>query len=102
MSRRAPSSGTRIRLAIDPRQLLWESFEEEFFLFNTASGHTHVLNALGATLLRALASGDRSRAELLATLTDTSDDSARAGELVAHLDWLLAQLDELGLVEPVG
>ena len=46
------SSATQRWIGIDAQQLLWEQFDDEFFVFNPASGHTHVLNALGEVVHR--------------------------------------------------
>jgi len=89
-----------IQLSVDPDTLLWQELEDEHFIFNPASGHTHVFNEPGARLLQALGESPRTRAQLLEVLQDpeTPEDPQL---LQAHLDWMLRQLDELGLIEPV-
>ncbi len=70
---------------------------EDTIVFNTLSGHSHVLNTLaGEILLRLLdrpASRETIADELSATLEAPVDD-----KLQAALDNALAELDALGLV----
>ena len=85
-------------IAIDARQLLWEQFDDEFFVFNPASGHTHLLNALGATTLQLLTDHALDSAQLLTRLQEqagTDGDDALHQALETHLN----QLAAIGLIE---
>ncbi|MGD2081621.1 MAG: HPr-rel-A system PqqD family peptide chaperone [Chromatiales bacterium] len=81
----------------DLRDLLWETWDDEHFVFNPRSGETHVLNELAGAMLRALAERPRTAAELTAEfregLSGTDQDVEHA------VTALLAQLDQLGLVD---
>lgn len=95
-----PPADTQRWQAIDGRRLLWEQFDDEYFVFNPASGHTHVLNALGAATLQLLSTEPSSTAQLLASL------QAQLGEdggepLRQALQEHLRQLVAIGLAEAV-
>jgi PqqD family protein of HPr-rel-A system len=79
-------------------QLLWEQFDDEYFVFNPASGHTHVLNALGAATLQQLAGEPLTADELLARLqAQVGADGSEA--LHQALPEHLSQLAAIGLIE---
>jgi len=95
-----PSADSQRWQAIDGQRLLWERFDDEYFVFNPASGHTHVLNALGAATLQLLTDAPCSTAQLLAGL------QAQLGEdggepLRQALQEHLRQLVAIGLAEAV-
>lgn len=82
---------------IAPESWLWEQFDDEYFVFNPASGHTHLLNALGATVLRLLEPAPLTEAELLECLhAEAGPDD---GELAQALPMHLQQLAVIGLIE---
>ena len=73
-------------------QLLYETWDTEAFVFNPASGHTHVLNEQAFALLQSLASNP-----------STDDDLAQAfgadtQELRSALLQQLQQLELVGLI----
>lgn len=81
--------------------LLWKSLDGEFIVFNRTSGNTHLLNPVAAQALKALEQGPANAAQLsqrIASQVDLKSD----GELAQHVEALLANLDQLGLIEPVS
>lgn len=76
---------------------LWEQFDDEYFVFNPASGHTHLLNALGAAVLQLLDSEALTEQQLLQSLREQvgDDDDRLAAALATHLE----QLAIIGLIE---
>jgi len=87
--------------SVAPDALLWEQFDDEYFVFNPASGHTHLLNALGATALRLLDARPLTAAELLAQLhaqVGGGHDEQLQQALSGHLE----QLATIGLIEPAS
>ena len=81
-------------------QLKWRSWGNEYILYNSASGQTHLLNELGASALNLLSAGELSACNLRQTLAakcDLADDS----EFQSYIDNMLKSMDSLGLIEPV-
>lgn len=74
-------------------ELLTETWEEETFLFNPASGETHLLNQVALSLLEQLARKPASTREVHDLFLP--DDAEP--ELVAALDQQLQQLELIGL-----
>lgn len=82
---------------VTPGQLLeHRGWNEQFVLYNSLSGDTHLLGADAIDILLQLQRGAADQATLLATLADgsASEDAA------ACLADLLAELKSLFLVEP--
>lgn len=77
--------------ALNFADLLYECWEEEYILFNPASGDTHVLNEVAFELLRDLAQTPADTDTLVRKYLDTPD---LAHLLIAHLK----QLETIGLV----
>lgn len=80
-------------------RLHWRHWDEDYILFNAASGQTHVVNELGADVLRLLEKKSASAGELLEGLA-ASYGLAPDSELAAGVRRLLVDLDQLGLIEP--
>ncbi len=79
-------------------ELLWQTWDDEVIVFNTASGQTHLLDALSAAVLEEIENrpGDVDRLALRLAERFELDTEAlprRLGEVCKHFD-------ELGLVEP--
>lgn len=79
-------------------ELLWQTWDEEVIVFNTASGQTHLLDALSAAVLKEVEDHPGSIARLTIRLAkrfeiDTTDLSQRLIEVCVRFD-------ELGLLEP--
>ena len=80
------------------RDYLSRSWEDEVFLFNPHTGHTHILNQLSADILQWCAVAPHTEKELIQALTQAAevvDAEATAKEAGDHL-W---QLQQLGLLE---
>lgn len=81
--------------------LKWKSWEDGKLVFHTASGNTHVVNPLAASILRTLADQPTGPAEVsqrIAAEAQLENDD----ELLQSVEKLLANLDELGLIEPIS
>ena len=79
--------------------LIWRSWDvDEYIVYSTASGDTHLLNEVAAQVLRQLERSELSVSDLtrdLATSFDTEFD--RQSE--TYVENLLEYLDQIGLVE---
>lgn len=80
-------------------RLHWRHWDQDYVLFNAASGQTHVVNELGADVLRLLEVKPASADELFEALA-VRHGLAPDPELAAGVQRLLADLDQLGLIEP--
>lgn len=80
--------------------LHWLSWGSDYILFNAASGQTHVLNELGAAILRLLDSNPLSNSDIGRQLVTQYHDLCLDSELSTAIDQLLEELDNLGLIEP--
>lgn len=82
------------------RCLHWQKFENEnSIIFNEASGQTHIVNELCADTIELLQQSPldaKALAEMLAQRNDFTLDE----EWTAYIDEMLADLDQLGLIEP--
>ena len=78
--------------------LLWETWDNEHFVFNPRSGETHVLNDLAGEMLRALGEKPHTAADLALRFRDRLD-GAGSDDVRPAVDALLRQLDQLGLVD---
>ena len=81
-------------------RLRWRTWGDETVVFHPGSADTHKLSAIGAEALRRLERDELSTQQLAEHLAsemglDCDDD------LVRSIDELVAQFDELGLVERV-
>ena len=79
--------------------LLLREWEGEFFVFNPASGDTHVMNALSLEILRILDGNNLSLQSLICHLQVLIAD-ADLDELYENVRMHLLQLDAMGLVTP--
>jgi PqqD family protein of HPr-rel-A system len=81
--------------------LVWKRWEEEFIVFSISSGNTHLLNPVAAKVLTALEKNPGTAAEICQRIASEfqleSDD-----EVIQHVEKLLSDLHELGLIEPVS
>ncbi len=83
-------------------KLLWRCWDEEFIVYNAASGQTHYLNMLAARVLQYF----QAQSASLATLIDDIEiggavASDGAQSLLAQVRELVKELDSLGLIAPV-
>jgi len=79
-------------------RLHWRHWEEEYIVFNEASSHTHILNEFGAAILQLLQEAPRSTAQLTQALVSLYEIKMEL-ECWSYFQSLLADLDELGLIE---
>lgn len=81
--------------------LHWEQWGEQYALYNSLSGETHLLPAFSARLLQQLSVHPRTAVEL-ADLFDATDINASDDQdIVEYLTHLLEQLQAEGLTEQV-
>jgi PqqD family protein of HPr-rel-A system len=85
-----------------PKQvrLLWRLWNDEYIVFNPASGHTHLLNLIAGEALKALEQSPGSSTDVMERISGAIGVEPSA-ELLGHLSKLIAEFDELGLIEPV-
>lgn len=79
-------------------ELLWQSWDEEVIVFNTASGQTHLLDALSAAVLKEI----QNRPSTVSQLTNAFAErfNFEPESLSQRLADICARFDELGLAEP--
>jgi PqqD family protein of HPr-rel-A system len=84
-----------------PAQLIWRAWTDEILVYNVQSGNTHVLNPMAAQVLDSLQRHPGTVPQVSQKIAADSgvelDD-----ELVSHVERLVADLDELGLVLPLS
>jgi PqqD family protein of HPr-rel-A system len=79
--------------------LAWRVWDDEFLVYNTASGQTHHLNFLAGEALRSLEAEPGSASELVCRLAEQFE-MAQDSPPLQMIDGLIRQLDELGLIAP--
>ena len=80
--------------------LIWKSWAEEYLVFNNASGNTHLLTPIAARALRLLENAPLTVDEIAKKIAAEADVDVD-DELVDQVATLVANLDDLGLIEPV-
>ncbi len=92
----SPAADTVWRLPVGA-ELRWQTWDDEVIVFNTASGQTHLLDALSAATLREIESRPGGINQLADRLAERFElDGA---DLSQRLTEVCARFDELGLVE---
>lgn len=85
---------------VPPENLLaWRVWDNEFLVYNTASGQTHHLNLLAGEALRSLEAEPGSARALVCRLADQFEIAEDSPPLQMIED-LIRQFDELGLIAP--
>ena len=79
-------------------ELLWQTWDEEVIVFNTASGQTHLLDALSAAVLKEVENRPGDIDQLALRLAERFELDTEA--LLRRLREVCTHFDELGLVEP--
>jgi PqqD family protein of HPr-rel-A system len=79
--------------------LAWRSWDDEFLVYNSASGQTHRLNLLAGEALRSLEAEAAHGDELVRRLADQFEIAEDSPPLLM-IDRLIRELDELGLIAP--
>jgi PqqD family protein of HPr-rel-A system len=89
-----------IRWAVPSKNLLaWRIWDDEFLVYNAASGQTHHLNLLAGEALRSLEVEPAETRELVGRLADRFEIAEDSPPL-RMIDRLIDELDELGLIAP--
>lgn len=85
--------------AAEPHALAWREWDDEFVVYNDATGNTHHLSALGGDVLLALLRHPSGIA-MPALVRDIADRIETAGNVIlaAEIERVLAELSELRLV----
>ena len=99
----SPSLSTSVRTwwrTVPHNDLHWRLLEEQYVVYNSGSGHTHVLDPIAALLLRQLTDRCCETTELVEGIGTLLNIEATE-ELRTKFQQSLWQLDELGLIEPV-
>ena len=79
--------------------LAWRVWDDEFLIYNTASGQTHHLNFLAGEALRSLEAEPGSASELVRRLAEQFEIAEDSPPL-QMIDRLIQQFEELGLIAP--
>ena len=80
--------------------LEWREFDNEFLVFNPASGQTHHLNLLAGEALRSLEDKPARAHQLVRRLADQFEIAEDSPSLQT-IDQLIHEFDELGLIAPL-
>jgi len=89
-----------VRWAVpDANALAWRVWDDEFLVYNTASGQTHHLNFLAGEALRSLEAEAADISELVRRLANQFEIAENSPPL-QMIDRLIRELDELGLIAP--
>src|SRR5215471_481298 len=99
MSRPSTSRGTCWRTP-PGIVLYWKLLEDMYVVYNSGSGHTHVLNPIAALVLQQLTERNLQTSELLQRIGAVLSLETTE-EFNNELHQTLSDLDELGLVEPL-
>jgi PqqD family protein of HPr-rel-A system len=83
----------------DANALAWRVWDDEFLVYNTASGQTHHLNLLAGEALRSLETEAADVCELIRRLANQFE-IARDSPPLQVMDRLIHDLAELGLIAP--
>lgn len=81
-------------------ELLWRFWGEEYVVFNTGSGDTHVLDAFSGEVLKGLQQCPATASEIAIRLVNTWAVTVEDVP-VERLEPVLAEFHALGLIEPV-
>jgi PqqD family protein of HPr-rel-A system len=79
--------------------LAWRVWDDEFLVYNTASGQTHYLNLLAGEALLSLEAEPAQTHELVRRLANQFGIAEDSPPL-QMIDRLIHELDELGLIAP--
>ena len=96
-SQMSPAAETVWRLPAGA-ELLWQTWDDEVIVFNTASSRTHLLDALSAATLKEIEDHPGSVDHLVDRLAERFELDGT--DLSRRLTEVCARFDELGLVEP--
>jgi PqqD family protein of HPr-rel-A system len=94
-----PDQGETVWVVPAANTLAWRAWDDEFLVYNTASGQTHHLNLLAGEALRCLEAQPGSARALVSRLADQFE-IATDSPLLQMIDRLIQEFDELGLIAP--
>ena len=80
-------------------ELVWHDLDGDFAVYNPKSGHTHVLDVVGGTVLQLIGVEGRTMPSIVDALAQFLDLPA-TDELAATAARMVRWLDEEGLIEP--
>ena len=82
--------GIQLRLRINTKsQLHWREWDDEFIVFDLATGRTHLLDAMTAGVLLCLENGRKSQNELQSELSESVPEDVIANLLPSILKELI-------------
>jgi PqqD family protein of HPr-rel-A system len=94
--------GESIRWAVPSANLLaWRVWDDEFLVYNAASGQTHHLNLLAGEALRSLEAEAADVCELIRRLANQFEMAEESPPL-RMINRLIHEFDELGLIAPAA
>jgi PqqD family protein of HPr-rel-A system len=93
----APEDGAMVWRVPRENMLTWRVWDDEFLIFNTASGQTHHLNFLAGEALRSLEAEPGSASELVRRLAEQFE-IAQDSPPLQMIYSLIREFDELGLI----
>ncbi len=79
--------------------LLWRRWNDEYVVHNAGSGDTHLLDLLAGEVLKQLEASSADAQELTQRVAAAVELPADV-VLVQHIERLLADFDQLGLIDP--
>ena len=98
---RGSSIAGSIRWRLLPHVVLsWKLLGDQYVVYNSGSGHTHVLDPIAALVIHQLTDRSTETRELVERIAFLLNIGA-SEELYTELEEILWQLDELSLVESV-
>ena len=81
------------------QSLLWKQWRDEPVVYNIESGNTHLISSIAAKILWRFDQQPSTSAQLAQYLaSEVNIDSDQ--EVVEHVERIVGDLDELGLVKP--
>ncbi len=92
-----PEEGVAIWRVPPENLLAWRVWDDEFLVYNNASGQTHHLNFLAGEALRSLEAEPGSASDLVCRLADQFEIAEDSPPL-QMIDRLIREFDELGLI----
>ncbi len=101
MQHHAEISARRRRWGISREApLLWRSWDDdEYVVYSSASGDTHLINEVTAEVLRQLERSELAFSDLVHNVAQTLGTEPDE-QIETHVARLLVYLDQIGLVEP--
>jgi PqqD family protein of HPr-rel-A system len=78
--------------------LLWRQWIDETIVYNPASGNTHVIGPVATKILRRLEQQPSTASQLAESIASEFDVESDQ-EVVEHVERLVSNLEELGLVK---